>query len=405
MIQITKQPYTYAPSQNPMVFEFTTDNANTLYFDLIIKRSGSNEILSKLKLFIAPNARTSYTDISKIIDNITSTPIDNRSQFLSNLNGTVTYIVEVTGISATGTTTDNKVTSGTFHAFNGRLNNFDLFNNKMNSYFIQSGYQHSFLSDKPTASYLHYVANEHLYFLADNTSGIANIRTVLSYKDGTSRTINTAFTNPSNHKLHRLNLSPRTLSSQLNFQVRNLKNLKVSLHNSAGTAISEIRQYNIVNYQCGISICNVNWINEFGGMSSNTFQAPKERKQIEKTTYNTNGYLERTNGVYSPIQKVISNRITNTYNITSQSLTDQEFTYMSSIINSRDVYCELAGSGELYPIVLDTSSVDVLKRKYTKQHNRMILDFSSNANLSLEMMQIPEVVVKAGFDYDLDIIF
>jgi len=369
---------------------------------VIIKEGGTNKILSKNKIYIAPNSNKSYIDISKVLDNLVKTPIDNSDTILKNLNGTVSYFLEVTGVSGSGAVTDTKITTSVMSCFNGKLNNFDLYNGVMNAYYMQTGYISKFLTDRATASYLHYTANEHLYFLADADSDVFQIKIQYQYHNNSLSTYSLPFKD-NGQLLHRLNLSPSALGNTIGLDLDNLKNIKVWLENTGGVAISQIRQYNLINYQCGLSIANINWINDFGGLSSNTFIAPKETKQVSKTTLNTNGYLNRVAGVYSPIEKVLSANINNQYNITSQVLTDEEFNTISNIINSRNVYAELT-NGDLYPINLTTTAVEVLKKKYTKRHNRIELNFTSNANLNLDLFQVSITVINQGFDYNFDII-
>lgn len=401
MITITRQPYLYAPSQNPMIWQFTCDNSNTLYYNVLVKKAVTNEILIKTAINLPPTSNTSFIDIQSIIDAQTTTPIDNSDNVLVNLDGVFSYYLEVTGIDNTGNVTEPKITTGINHAFNAKLNNFDLFNNLINSYFLQKGYQHKFLSDRPTFNYLHYVQKEHFYFLTDNSSNLGNITFFLTYKTGVEQTHMLDFTNPQNKKLHRLNLSPRSLSDQIGFDLQNLKTMSIYLADNDGVQMSETRTYNLMTYNCNQTLVNINWLNEFGGMTSNTFIAPKETKQSTKNVINGNGYLSRVNGVYQPFQKVINTTNTNRYSISSQILSDEEFDALSSIIHSRSVFTELT-SGELYPIVLDTNSVEVLKKKYTRRPNRINLEFSSNANLKLELFLVPAEIVQAGFDYNLD---
>ncbi|WP_313235699.1 hypothetical protein [Sphingobacterium multivorum] len=401
-ITITKQPYRYAPTQNAMIFEFETDNTNTLYFNVIVKEANTNKILSKNNVFIAPNGEKKYIDISKTLDNLVSTPIDNSTNLFKNLGGTLGYYLEVQGISATGQITDEKITTPITYAFNGKLNEFDLYNNVINDYYISTGFVGKFLTDRPKASYLHYSANEHLYFLADDQSGIYQIKIEYQYFNNTVNTFSLPIST-NGELLHRINLSPKNLDDQIGLNLFSLKNFKVWLEDINGNKITEVRQYNIVNYKCGISVCNLNWINQYGGLSSNAFIAPKETKQVTRTTYDTNGYLNRNYGVYTPTQTILKNDINNQYSILSQNLTDEEYDVITNIINSRNVYTQLV-DGDLYPINLNTTSLQVLQKKYTKKQNRIELSFSSNTNLKLVEFQVADAVLKDGFNYNFDII-
>ncbi|VTP97609.1 Uncharacterised protein [Sphingobacterium daejeonense] len=54
MITITRQPYLFSPSQNPMIWEFSCDNNNTLYYNVLVKKAVTNEILIKTTIYFTP---------------------------------------------------------------------------------------------------------------------------------------------------------------------------------------------------------------------------------------------------------------------------------------------------------------------------------------------------------------
>lgn len=139
MITITRTPYKYAPSQNPMIWEFTTDNSNTIYFNVTVYDKNNNIIINN-KIYVSPSSNSSFIDLSKIIDNLVTTPINNSENIIENLDGTVEYYLTITGINAQGNVSDTAITTSRYYAFNGMLNNFDLYNDSINSYFMQSGY-------------------------------------------------------------------------------------------------------------------------------------------------------------------------------------------------------------------------------------------------------------------------
>lgn len=402
-ITITKQPYKVAPSQNSMIWEFSTDNSSTLYFNVIIKNNKNKNIIAKNKIFIAPATNRSYIDISKILDNLVVTPINNSSNLLINLTGTVEYIIEVNGVDTNNIITDTKITTGVNYAYNGKLNGFDVYDNLINDYYIQQGQTSKFLTNRDSASYLHYATNEHLYFLANNESKVKNINIKYTYKDNTTFDFFIPFTNLNDELLHRINLSPKNLEQTTGVELLNILNFKIWLTDVDGNRISEEKQYNLINYSCGISTANLNWINEYGGLSSNTFQAPKEIYQNTKTTFAGNGHLNRVAGVYNSINKVLNTNVNNTYNITSQALTDSEFENLANIINSRNVYTQLT-NGDLYPVIVTTSSINILKKKYTKKHNRLELNFVADSNLNLSKIETPITIINKGFDYNFNII-
>src|SRR5690606_18666445 len=108
-VTITKQPYKYAPSQNPIIWEFESNNVQTVYFDIIIKNADNQQLLSKHKIFLPPSSTRSFIDISKVLDNLTITQIDNTETVFKSLAGTLGYIVEVTGYNGNGVVTDPKI--------------------------------------------------------------------------------------------------------------------------------------------------------------------------------------------------------------------------------------------------------------------------------------------------------
>jgi len=398
-ITITQKPFKYAPTQNPIIFRFYTNNPNTVYF-IVKVLDNTGKLLSKNKVFIPPDGkRTNFIDLSMILDNYVVTEVDNDNELLVNLSGTVSYTVNVTGVDITGRVTDIQVDSDVYYAFNSKYNAFDVYNDAINSYYMVTGRQSDFLSDKHTRSSLHILQREFLYFLADNASSVGSVKIKMTYKGGDTINKTIEFNNPSNRLIHRLNLTPQVLATQLGLSLVRLRNITVWLESKTGMRMSTERVYDVCAYGCGVDLVNLIWVNKLGGMTSHTFINPREVKSSDKTNLDTNGYLDLNKRTYKPLIKTIDNKILNTYTMTTTRLSDYDFRVLSEIIFSKEVYIELT-DGNLYPVQLKTDRIDIMQKKYNRTLSRLELQFDADSNLTLDLFNKEG----DGFDYDLDII-
>lgn len=398
-MNITQTPSAYAPSLNPIIFGFSTELLHLLYFNVIIKKAVTNEIISKNKIFVAPNQLSASFDISRILDNLVNTPVVNSDEFLINLDGTLKYYITVQGMDAYGNTVGEAVTSDVFTCYNGRVNQYQAIDG-IDTYF-QSNTINSFLTDLGTEQKLHHTVDASLYFLANNNSHLAYFLYSTTLSDGTVRTKQVQFSNPSNQDLHRILVSPSLLAAEYDILTSNIKNIKVVGYNSSNEPMTEEVIYFITAFRCGIDIVNLYWENSKGGYDYHSFTQPKKDISVEKQNIQTNDILYKTNGVYSPSKRTINVNKTVNYTVVSAPLTDKEYDIISDIIASKNVYAETTGR-DLIPVQLTNSSVQILQKRYTKQHNRLTLSFAVSDNIDIQTYTDTNTT---GFDYVFDIVF
>ncbi|MEJ5092788.1 hypothetical protein, partial [Sphingobacterium faecium] len=67
MITIIQQPPQFAPSRNQIIYEFTTDNSGTLYFNIIVRNAKNDDIIAKNKIYIAPDSKSSSINLNPLL--------------------------------------------------------------------------------------------------------------------------------------------------------------------------------------------------------------------------------------------------------------------------------------------------------------------------------------------------
>lgn len=377
-ISINKQPSKYSPSNNPLFLSVQTSNPNVVYFSITVK-SGS-AIVTDLKIYPTPDAPTvGEIDLSNILRNYTSTPINNSSGFISSFtNGYLNYSIEVAD-NVGSTLTINNLT-----VYNADLTDseFALFGYR--NHYVNPITTAKFLSTKPSIDKINPWSKEFLYFLADGDSTIARVKIITYNKDGVATSYETAFS-AGTAKLHRLNISPKHLKTTLAIDFDAVVRFEVYLTDSSNKVLSEVKSFTCINLPCGNEPVNVVWINKYGGLDSFTFINPKENKTIKRSTYKTNKYINHSisnNGVINQSEKTYNVSSTSDYTLNSPILNDWEFVFLTDMLASEQVYVELT-DGSLYPIILKTTSAEVKRKRYQTTSPRFQFSYEAESNLNL----------------------
>lgn len=405
MITITKQPNNYSPSNNSIVWEFATDNDETLYFNIIVRQtqnsqsSGVDPILSKNKIYIPPASNKSHIDISRVLDNLTSTQVTNTDNQIENLDGVVSYYLEIKGVNAKGEITDETIFSDPFHAYNGGVNLYKSL--EPANTFLHHDSIGECLTSFGTEIKLHHSNRFHLYFLANNTSHLAYFQQVINFKTGTQQIRNIAFTNHRDKNLHRLQISVRKIAEEFDVLESDINSIYVTAYSSANQPMTEEFKFYNVSYPCGTSTVNIHWENTKGGYDSYAFINPKKSISVERQTIKTNQLLSKENGIYSPLTRTVKVNKTINYNVTTAKLSDTEFDVLAEIIASKNVYVETLAK-ELIPIHIQETNINILQKRFTKEHNRMAITFAVPDTIDINTITDVDDV---GFDYVLDITF
>lgn len=398
MITIIKEPALFSPAKNPVIWEFGTNNNSTLYFNVIVKNAKNDEIIAKNKIYLAPENKTSSIDLSPLLSAYTSTPIIKNDAEINSYDTTIEYSIEVTEISATGTTVDNKVVRNSFFAYNSKLDNYQLFD--FLKYNIDDDSESNFLTSFPINQKIHYSTDFRLYILS-NRSDLKYFKITLQTTDNIEIIKNINFDGGDNI-LHSVLISPRQLGNEFDYLPQHIKNIKVTGYDARNLPLTEARTFFITTFKCGTDVVNLHWENKEGGIDSFAFTQPKKQISVIKETIDTNQYLNKINGVYSTNKKILDVNSTVTYTVTTPALSDWGYDKISEIITSKNVYVEDA-SGDLVPIFINENSINLLQKRYTKKFNHLTLSFTTGDNINLNIYTDSNINNSGGFDYQLDI--
>ena len=153
-ITIINTPQKYSPAFNPVIVQVSTDNSNIVYFDAVVKSSGS--IVSNLKIYPTPlNPISSFINLSNILQNGVKTTIKKNDVIIESLpNDTFSYTVDLVENNISGL----NIVSGSTASVTGKtVYNASIQNVNYNSYNYQDSVINTvknakFLTDKPDKS-------------------------------------------------------------------------------------------------------------------------------------------------------------------------------------------------------------------------------------------------------------
>lgn len=385
-ISIIHQPPKYSPSGNPLFLTIQSSKSTIVYFKVIIKAL-DNSIVASLKSYVTPDQPTTGNiDLSNLLKNYTSTPINIQNDFITSFaDGYLNFNVELTEmyINAGVLTSGDAIAINDLIVFNGDLADSEYQFYGYRNYYINPLTTAKFLSSKPSINKINPWSKEFLYFLADGNSTVD--RAVIKTYTATSSQVYELGFNHNNMRLHRLNVSPKNLKTSLDINFDNVIRYEVYLVDSSGKVLSEVKNYTCIILPCSYEPVNVLWLNKLGGMDSFTFINPKETKSVQRSTYQSNrfkNYSISTNGIINQSQKTYNVSQTSEYSLNSPILNDWEYVYITDMLSSEQVYVELS-SGELYPIVLKTTSASVQRKKYSTAAPRFQFSYEAESNLNI----------------------
>jgi hypothetical protein len=395
-INIIQTPAKYSPASNPLFLKVSSTRNNIVYFKAAIKATSNNSVIANLKLNVTPDAPTTANiDLSNILRNYTSAPINIEPTFITSFNsGYLDYYIEVIEMvlvpigDSLETLEGFEVVEGDtvsitgFTVYNAQLADREFQFYDYHNYYVNPLTTAKFLSSKPMINNVNSWSKEFLYFLADGAS-TAN-RANLKVYTATGETLYEPVFNVGSSKLHRLNVSPKNLTTSLGINFDNVLRYEVYLVDVAGNILTEVKTYRCINLPCYNEPVNVVWLDDKGGLSTFTFINPKESKSIQRSTYQSNKYLNNVmsvNGVINRTQKTFNVSQTSNYTLNSPVLNDWEYVYLTDMLSSEQVYVELS-TGEIYPIILKTTSADVQRKKYSTSAPRFQFSFEAESNLS-----------------------
>lgn len=387
-ISIIHQPSKYSLSGNPLFLTVQSTNSNILYFKTDVKSTKDNSVISSLKIYTTPDEPTTGNiDLGNVLKNYTQTPLNIQTDFISSFDsGTLDYYIQLTEMNVSN---DGSLVSGATTSINGlTLYNASLSDSEFQyfgyrNYYVNPITTAKFLSSKPSINKINSWSKEFLYFLADSASSVSKA-IIKVYTASTSTVYEQSFS-VGNSKLHRLNVSPKNLKTSLGIDFDTVKKFEVYLIDSSGKILTEIKTFTCINLPCGNEPVNVVWLDSKGGVSSYTFINPKETKTIQRSTYQSNRYQNNSisnNGIINISQKTFGVSQTSDYTLNTPILNDWEYVYLTDMLSSEQVFVELT-TGELYPIILKTTSAEVKRKKYSTTAPRFQFSYEAESNLNI----------------------
>lgn len=379
-ITITRGPDKFSPSDNPVIWQFVSDNPNIYYFQLELIDHTSNATIAILKSVPKPDyVNGDDYNLSRYLSNYVKWEVDNDHMTLvSPMTRTVlAYRVKITekllsGTSVvTGAVYDNS--ADVKYVFNASFDNISFNSFDSDNYVIGSTTVARFLTYKPSPAFVNNASTEFLYFLQDGVAaGLqAQVRHFNS-AGALQATYTTAVPGTATDKMYRLNVSPKSLKSVHNLTMSSGDYYTVQVVDANGAPKTETKKYIFNSVECHLELVNVLWVNSIGGVDSYQFVNPTEASIVKRTstrrnTYRKNGnaYTNISDGIYNPSEEILNAVPQVTAKLNTRTLSDQEVFWLGELVNSRQVFVELT-DGKLLPAVLATNNFNYQRTRYLK---------------------------------------
>lgn len=391
MITIVQKPNKYTPADNPVLFQFESDNPDIVYFKLEVLEATTEYTISRLEPTTSPfYLNGSYQDIGMILSNFVKWQIknDTTEKFYLCPNEILKYKVRITergyvdgvmsDLDAPYESTDD------FYVWNANFERFSFDNQAFKNYILESGSQKHFLTYKPDRTVVNQYSFEQLFFLHDSeTTLYAQIQcypTSLGY-------FATPLTDEDTNHIYAVNVSPKALVDAYSVDLSTLEYYTVSISSLSGV-ISKTRTYIYKPLPCHLEPINIIWENSLGGMDSYTFINPQEtlnvtRTNIKKYPYRiTDGiYSNKSDGNYNVTDEIINSTPVITVKAWTQILSDAEVSWLSEMVKSKQLFVELSDR-TLVPINLVNTSYNYQRTKYLQGNvNNMQFEFTFSENI------------------------
>lgn len=396
-ITITHQPQVYTPSENPIVWQVSTDAANLVYFKVELYQAGTTNLITTFNIFPTPASPTaSYIDLSRILRSFVKWQADNDfTAFFKPVNVPVfsyrLVITEVlydssTGIYSNGFTYDQ--TADKYFVWNATFDRINFKSYHQQNFVVNSTTAAIFLTNKPDGAKVNDYSSEVLYFLQDNLTGL-KVR-VMTYNGSTLlNTYDSALTGLLTNNMYRILVSPNALHYILGVSLANVTKYTVQLIDGDNAARSKLRTYFYVPAECNYDYHNIWFSNNLGGFDVVQFLNPQKtittkEVNIRKNIYqfDDNGvYTDNNNGIYNPSIENINVTTTVSFKAVSRPLTDAEAVWLIEMFQSRQAYLELT-YGVLAPITINSKNYQVMLNKYKREQPIWLdLEYTLSDNL------------------------
>ena len=388
---IDKQPQTWTPAYNPVMFMISSTYSNVLFFNINLNDVDTNSRIINDKAYVSPITPTSTNyNISDIARDLVKWQIINDGTIENGLRDSVRKI-QMKGsdngvVGVTMSQLGQTASSNQFYVWNGSFPRHKFTDYDDDTWVLKTTTTSSapikFLTYKPNNSLVNNYSREFLYYLKEENLG-SHLVTFRSFNAAGallqtySREIVATFT----QSMMRLDVSPKAIRKQYDIDfpdapptfLTGASSYCVHLSRS-GATVSEVRCF---KYQpepdCGLDIVNILWQNKLGGIDSYQFIQPVETKNVERfqilrnpyqydSSYN---YADISNNIYNDRERVIHNNPSTNWQMWTRVLTQDENNWIAGILQSRGWYIELK-NGRVYPVTLAETSYQVRVQDYIR---------------------------------------
>lgn len=375
-ITVLEQPQKFTPCGNDIIFSIRTDNNDIRYFLVDVLDLKGNKIASN-KVYTTPTERDTATiPLSKTLSNKVFTDIDASNDvvkiFESGIFGYKLSIKEETN--------GDVLVTDPFYTYNAKLNDAWFYDYLHENFIIKPNNEACFLTRRGTSNILHVSGKYFLYFIL-NTSNTLTLNIRVSYLTGSTTAYRETIKSTA-VAMGRINISPETLSDTYGIALEQVRSFEVFIANGT-TPVTKKYTYRITGYPEIYSEVAMVWKNSEGGTDSYVFVNPVETKTSEKTTFSNSKRFAVANGVASSKTSVVNTSMSSVYSVYSLMLSDYDYSVVSDIINSEQVFVVLS-NGIFLPIEIVDTSVQVLSQTTHKGISRKLnISFRSDSNMIL----------------------
>lgn len=381
MVTLITQPQLFTPSENPVLFQFTTSESNTLYFNIQMVQASSGALIVNDKAYVTPiNTSGSEYDISDVMRSLVKWDINTGT---SSLWGSLTrpvnnFKLNISEYGLTGSRIEQigaTLSTDAYYTWDARLrrNDFSIYNYL--DYVATEGNTSSnitFLTDKPNWTKVNGKSFEQLYFLKSPTY---SVKYDFRFYKQNAQVGNESGTISSTYSMVNLSVAPRDLKLHYNYDY---DSYSVKLITTDGLKTkSNTRFYKCVPLPpiCNVETFNVIWVNKFGGIDSYQFVQPVETRKVERVTiqkniykYDSNlNYTDRQRNILNNSDEIIYTKPNSEYKVYTQPLNDDEAYWLSGLLESKQVFIEISTDKRtLYPCIVNESTYEIKKRLLTK---------------------------------------
>lgn len=375
-ITVIEQPQKFTPCGNDIIFSIRTDNNDIRYFLVDVLDLKGNKIASN-KVYTTPTERNTATiPLSKTLSNKVFTDIDASNDVVKIFgSGIFGYKLSIKEES-----NGDVLVTDPYYTYNAKLNDVWFYDYQQENFVIRPNNEACFLTRRGIVNILHVSGKYFLYFIL-NTSNTLTLNIRVSYLNASTSVYRESIKSTA-VAMGRINISPETLSDAYGIALEQVRSFEVFIANGT-TPVTKKYTYRITGYPEIYSEVAMVWKNSEGGTDSYVFVNPVETKTSEKTTFSNSKRFAVANGVASSKKSVVNASMSSVYSVYSLMLSDYDFSVVSDIINSEQVFAVLS-NGILLPVEIVDTSVQVLSQTTHKSISRKLnISFRSDSNMIL----------------------